>query len=152
MQSSAVRTPAPMSASKTGAMGASRRSSADLALGAAQMGADDDGGAMGTQVLDRGNGATDAGVVGDTGAVGVGDQGDVEIGTEQNALAGQVQIADGSFADDSLSDRPLRSLGAAFWGGFGRCGLGWGAGLGLRHDLRFRQATLRPLLEEWIGG
>ena len=58
-----------------------------LALGTAEVGRKDHLGALADQVVDRGQGSTDAGVVGDrTGIV----QGHVEVNPHENAFAAQV--------------------------------------------------------------
>ena len=52
-------------------------------IGAAQVGADGDDGALGLEVLDGGDGGTDAGVIGDLLAV----KGDVDVATDKDLLA-----------------------------------------------------------------
>jgi hypothetical protein len=61
-----------------------------LAIGAAQMGADRDDGTLRLEVLDGGDGGTDAGVVGDLLAV----EGDVDVATDKDLLALEITVGE----------------------------------------------------------
>ena len=60
-----------------------------LALGAAEVGAENDLGLVAQGVLDGGKGLADASVVGDQAVL----QGDVEVHADEHTLVGQIQIA-----------------------------------------------------------
>jgi len=61
-----------------------------LAIGAAQVGADGDDGTLRLEVLDGGDGGTDAGVVGDLLAV----EGDVDVATDKDLLALEITVGE----------------------------------------------------------
>ena len=71
-----------------------------LALGTAEMGGEDDLGFVAEGVLDGGDGLADAGVVGD-GAVF---EGDVEVDADEDALVGEVEVANGEFGHVTYED------------------------------------------------
>ncbi len=73
-----------------------------LALGAAEVRAEDDLGLVAERVLDGGEGLADAGVVGDDAVL----ERDVEVDADEDALVGEIQIADGQLrhADSLPSD------------------------------------------------
>ncbi len=62
-----------------------------LALGAAEVGGEDDLGLVADRVLDGGDGLADARVVGDEAVL----EGDVEVDTDEDALVGEIEVADG---------------------------------------------------------
>jgi hypothetical protein len=68
----------------------------NLALGAAQMRAEDDAGLAPEGVLDGGNGFANAGVVGDAGsAIGtIGRERNIEVDADENTFIGEIQVAD----------------------------------------------------------
>ena len=72
-----------------------------LALGAAEVRAEDDLGFAAERVLDGGDGFADAGVVGDGAVLG---EGDVEVDADEDALVGEVEVADGELGH-SISSR-----------------------------------------------
>ncbi len=78
-----------------------------LAFGTAEMGAEDDLGLAAESVLDGGKGLADASVVGDRQTV-FGER-DVEVDTDEDALVGEIEIADGELAHFRFSpgDTPL---------------------------------------------
>lgn len=57
------------------------------------MGTEDNFGLAAEGVLDRGKGLADTGVVGD--GLTVLGEGDIEVHTDENALVGEVEVADG---------------------------------------------------------
>ncbi len=75
-----------------------------LAFGAAEVGAEDDLGLVAQGVLDSGDGFANAGVVEDLGGAGGGvvGEGDVEVDTDEDALVGEVEVADGKLGHEWL--------------------------------------------------
>jgi hypothetical protein len=70
----------------------------DLALGAVEVGQQDDLGALGRQVVDGRQGRAQAGVVGDLAAV----DGHVEVHPDQGALAGEIGGVEGAEGHDAI--------------------------------------------------
>ena len=77
-----------------------------LALGTAEVGAEDDFGLVAEGVLDGGDGLADAGVVEDLGAV-LG-EGNVEVDADEDALAVEVEVADRKFGHVRYEDNRRR--------------------------------------------
>ena len=82
-----------------------------VALGAAEVAHEDDLGALVLEVLDRGDGGADAGVVRDDAVL----QGDVEVHAHEDALARDVGVADGLLGEGHAHSFVwfLRERGAA---------------------------------------
>jgi hypothetical protein len=93
--------------------GAKAHGGDDLALGTSEVRAEDDSGLAAEGVLDGGDGLANARVVGDArvAAVAVGCERHVEVDTDEDALVGEVKIADGqlghasSFSFEFLQDQ-----------------------------------------------
>ncbi len=78
-----------------------------LAFGATEVGAKDDLGFVAEGVLDGGDGFADAGVVEDVRVDlgGVGGEGDVEVDADEDALVGEVEVADGELGHKGYERR-----------------------------------------------
>ena len=81
----------------------------DLALGAPEVGAEDDAGLAAEGVLNSWYGLADAGVVEDL--VAIFRKRHVEVDADEHALAGKIEIADGELGHETQDKRRVRLLG-----------------------------------------